>query len=201
MQSDSKKKGMRTMIINNNNLKNIYLIRHCKAEGQPAEAKLTDLGVDQAKELMEFLKPYNIQYIASSPYVRAVDTITPLSKELNLSINIDERLKEKVLTSKDVEDFTPLLKAAFKDMDLKYEGGESSKEATSRAIEALKDLIKREESNIAVVTHGELFSQIIKYFDNSFGYEGWQSLTNPDVYLLTFKGSEMDEVEINRIWK
>lgn len=189
------------MSLNKNNHKNIYLIRHCKAEGQPAEAKLTDLGVNQAKELMEFLKPYDIQYIASSPYVRAVDTITPLSKELNLSINIDERFKEKVLTSKEVEDFTPLLKAAFKEMDLRYEGGESSREATSRAIEALKDLIKREESNIAVVTHGELFSLIIKYFDNSFGYEGWQSLTNPDVYLLTFKDSEMSEVEINRIWK
>lgn len=186
---------------NNKKLKNIYLIRHCKAEGQPAEAKLTDLGLKQAKELMEFLKPYDIKYIASSPYVRAVDTITPLSRELNLSINIDERLKEKVLTSKEVEDFTPLLKAAFKDMDLKYEGGESSREATSRAIEALKDLINREESNIAVVTHGELFSLIIKYFDNSFGYEGWQSLTNPDVYVLTFKDNEMNEVEINRIWK
>jgi len=189
------------MSLNNNNLKKIYLIRHCKAYGQPAEAKLTDLGLKQAKELMEFLKPYDIKYIASSPYVRAVDTITPLSKELNLSINIDERLKEKVLTSKYVEDFTPLLKAAFKDMDLKYEGGESSREATARAIEALKDLIKREESNIAVVTHGELFSLIIKYFDSSFGYEGWQSLTNPDVYVLTFKDNEMDKVEINRIWK
>lgn len=195
------KKGLRTMNLNKNNVKNIYLIRHCKAEGQPAEAKLTDLGLNQAKELMEFLKPYDIQYIASSPYVRAVDTITPLSKELNLSINIDERLKEKVLTSKDVEDFTPLLKAAFKDIDLKYEGGESSREATFRAIEALKDLIKREESNIAVVTHGELFSLIIKYFDNSFGYEGWQSLTNPDVYVLTFKDSGINEVEIRRIWK
>lgn len=193
---------MRTMsLMSKDNLKNIYLIRHCKAEGQPAEAKLTDLGVSQAKDLMEFLKPYDIQYIASSPYVRAVDTITPLSKELNLSINIDERLKEKVLTSKDVEDFTPLLRAAFKDMDLKYEGGESSREATSRAIEALKDLLKREESNIAMVTHGELFSLIVKHFDNSFGYEGWQSLTNPDVYVLTFKDNEMNEVEINRIWK
>lgn len=188
-------------LMSKDNLKNIYLIRHCKAEGQPAEAKLTDLGVSQAKDLMEFLKPYDIQYIASSPYVRAVDTITPLSQQLNLSINIDERLKEKVLTSKDVEDFTPLLRAAFKDMDLKYEGGESSREATSRAIEALKDLLKREESNIAMVTHGELFSLIVKHFDNSFGYEGWQSLTNPDVYVLTFKDNEMNEVEINRIWK
>lgn len=189
------------MSLNNKNLKNIYLIRHCKAEGQPAEAKLTDLGLNQAKDLKEFLQPYDIQYIASSPYVRAVDTITPLSKELNLLINIDERLKEKVLTSKEVKDFTPLLRAAFKDMHLKYEGGESSREATSRAIEALKDLIKREESNIAVVTHGELFSLIIKYFQDSFGYEGWQSLTNPDVYVLTFKYSEMDKVEIKRIWK
>lgn len=183
------------------NTKKIYLIRHCKAEGQPPEAKLTEVGVAQALELKEFLKPYDIKYITSSPYVRAVDTITPLSKEINIPVNIDERLKEKVLTSREVEDFTPLLQAAFVDMDLKYEGGESSKEAMARAIEALSDLLNREENNIAVVTHGELFSLIIKYFEPSFGYEGWKSLSNPDVYVLTIEGKNIKDVDIKRIWK
>jgi len=184
-------------------LKKIYLIRHCKAEGQPPQSRLTDLGETQALELRDFLRDHNITYIASSPYVRAIDTITPLSKELNISINMDDRLKEKVLTSEEVEDFTPLLKAAFKDMDLKYEGGESSREATSRAIDALQELIKREEENIAVVTHGELFSLIIKHFEDTFGYDGWKSLTNPDVYVLTFKNKDINKesTEIKRIWK
>ncbi|MEG0772037.1 histidine phosphatase family protein [Clostridium sp.] len=183
------------------NTKKIYLIRHCKAEGQPPEAKLTEVGVDQALELKEFLKSYGIKCIVSSPYVRAVHTITPLSEEINIPVNIDERFKEKVLTSKDVEDFTPLLKAAFVDMDLKYEGGESSREAMARAIEALSDLLNREENNIAVVTHGELFSLTIKYFEPSFGYEGWKSLSNPDVYVLTIEGKNIKDVDIKRIWK
>lgn len=185
------------------NMKRIYLIRHCKAEGQPPQSRLTDLGETQALELRDYLKDHNITYIASSPYVRAVNTITPLSDHLNIPINIDHRLKEKVLTSEEVDDFIPLLKAAFKDIDLKYEGGESSREATSRAIEALEDLIKREEENIAVVTHGELFSLIIKYFDDSFGYDGWKSLTNPDIYALTFKDNDINKksAEIKRIWK
>ena len=184
-------------------MKKIYLIRHCKAEGQPPHSKLTDLGLMQAQELKEFLKDYNLTYIASSPYLRAVDTITPLSKELNLTVNIDERLKEKVLTSKEVEDFTPLLIEAFKDMDLKFEGGESSREATVRAIKAIEELLNREDENIGVVTHGELFSLIIKYFDDSFGYGGWQRLTNPDIYVLTFKDKDINKrsVEINRIWE
>lgn len=184
-------------------MKNIYLIRHCKAEGQPPHSKLTDLGLKQAQELKEFLKDHNISYITSSPYIRAVDTITPLSKELNITVNIDERLKEKVLISKEVEDFTPLLIEAFKDIDLRFEGGESSREATTRAIEVIEDLLNREDENIAVVTHGELFSLIVKYFDNSFGYEGWQRLTNPDVYVLTFKDKDINKrsVKINRIWK
>lgn len=184
-------------------LKKIYLIRHCKAEGQPPQSRLTDLGETQALELRDFLKDHNITYIASSPYVRAINTITPLSDNLNIPINIDHRLKEKVLTSEEVEDFIPLLKAAFKDSDLKYQGGESSREATSRAIMALDDLVKREEESIAVVTHGELFSLIIKYFDDSFGYDGWKSLTNPDIYVLTFKDNDMNKksVEIKRIWK
>jgi 2,3-bisphosphoglycerate-dependent phosphoglycerate mutase len=42
----------------------------------------------------------------------------------------------------------------------------------------------RPERHGAVVTHGNLLSLIIRYYDPSFGYSEWAKLSNPDVYVL-----------------
>lgn len=183
-------------------MKNIYLIRHCKAYGQPSEAELTEVGLKQAVKLRDFLLNYNIQYIVSSPYVRAVKTIMPLSEHLNIKINTDHRVREKLLISHVVEDYTPYLLAAYEDMNIAFHGGESSNEATKRAIEALSELLQKEEENIAVVTHGELFSLIIRYFDKISGFDFWKNLSNPDVYLLRFENANINSIkDIKRIWE
>ncbi len=183
-------------------MKNVYLIRHCKAYGQPAEAELTEVGLKQAIELRDFLLNYNIEYILSSPYVRAVKTITPLSEHLNIRINTDDRVREKLLIPHVVEDYTPYLLAAYEDMDIAFHGGESSNQATERAIGALSELLQREEENIAVVTHGELFSLIMRYFDKVSGFKFWKNLSNPDVYLLRFENTSINSLmDIKRIWE
>jgi len=182
-------------------MKNIYLIRHCKAFGQPAEAELTEVGIGQAIELKNYLLKYNINYIVSSPYVRAIKTITPFAEHLDLKINIDERVREKLLLPYVVEDYTPYLLAAYEDMDITFHGGESSNQATKRAIEALTDILKLEEENVAIVTHGELFSLIMRYFDKVSGFDFWKNLSNPDIYLLRFKSNDINSIiDIKRVW-
>ncbi|WP_346929861.1 histidine phosphatase family protein [Clostridium sp.] len=182
-------------------MKNIYLIRHCKAFGQPAEAELTEIGIGQAIELKNYLLKYNINYIVSSPYVRAIKTITPFAEHLDLKINIDERVREKLLLPYGVEDYTPYLLAAYEDMDITFHGGESSNQATKRATEALTDILKLEEENVAIVTHGELFSLIMRYFDKVSGFDFWKNLSNPDVYLLRFESNDINSIiDIKRVW-
>ena len=44
-------------------MKKIYLIRHCEAEGQPAEATLTNNGFQQADQLAEFFRIFLIDRI------------------------------------------------------------------------------------------------------------------------------------------
>lgn len=41
-----------------------------------------------------------------------------------------------------------------------------------------------------VVTHGNLMTLLLRYFDERFGFEAWAALTNPDVYLVTVNGLE-----------
>src|SRR5690554_3471376 len=103
-------------------MKYIYLIRHCIAEGQSADAPLMELGREQANKLTEFLEPKNFDFIISSPYERARRTIKPLAEKLSMEINIDDRLKERVLSNKNHMDWREMLRKTFDDLDLCYDG-------------------------------------------------------------------------------
>ena len=102
-------------------LKHIYWVRHCKAKGQPPEAPLTEEGKQQAEDLVDFLCNRGIDRIVSSPYVRARDSVVPLAERLGIEIEIDDR-------------------------NLCYPEGESSDEATNRAIAAMSYLVSADAS-------------------------------------------------------
>jgi len=178
----------------------IYLIRHCKATGQEPGAQLTSDGQLEADQLANFLADKQIEYIVSSPYDRAVSTIQPLAHKLKLKIQIDHRLRERVLSTHDLDNWMEKLKETYEHLDLALPGGESSREAMNRGVSVLEEINERSERNIAVVTHGNLMSLILKYYDDRYGFEKWSRLTNPDVYEIV-KGKDKEKPDINRIWK
>ncbi|MGZ9583689.1 histidine phosphatase family protein [Paenibacillus marinisediminis] len=180
-------------------MKNIYLVRHCKAEGQEAEATLTVEGEQQAVELADYFAQLDIDYVVSSPFTRAVETIRPLCERMNLDLQIDERLKERVLSSHHLDEWMDKLRETYHNADLKYEGGESSNEAMRRGMEVIHELLDRHESNAIVVTHGALMSLMIRHYNQAFGFEEWRSLTNPDIYQLQVS-DDRSEMKIHRIW-
>ena len=139
-------------------MKKIYIIRHCEAEGQLAEAQLTDRVFKQAMEVFSFFSSIKIDRIISSPSKRAIQTIQPLSKRLNIEIEIEKKLAERVLSTKKLFDWLEKLRTTFEDMDLKFEGGESSQEAMKRIVEVVENVFKDETENTIIVTHGNIMS-------------------------------------------
>jgi 2,3-bisphosphoglycerate-dependent phosphoglycerate mutase len=178
--------------------KKIYIVRHCEAEGQPSKSRLTERGFKQAIELSEFFSNTNVDRIISSPFLRAIQSIEPLTEKTNIKLEVDSRLSERTLSTKDFPDWLEKLKATFNDMELKFEGGESSQEATSRVVNAVEDIVKSENENTIIVTHGNLMSLLLKNFNNDFGFEEWKILSNPDVFLLHIKNNE---ATIERLWQ
>ncbi|WP_178021635.1 histidine phosphatase family protein [uncultured Paenibacillus sp.] len=179
-------------------MKRIYLIRHCKANGQEPAAELTEEGLFQAEQLADLLGDQAIDGIVSSPYQRAISTIQPLAKRLDLPVQRDDRLSERILSSNDLPNWMDHLRLSFEDLDLKLPGGESSREAMTRGVGALQDLIQRPDKNIVLVTHGNLMSLILKYYDDSFGFEAWRRLSNPDVFELGFFSDKGRDIK--RLW-
>src|SRR5947209_20513716 len=106
-------------------MKTMYIVRHCKAEGQQAHAPLTAEGLVQSERLSVLLADAQIERVISSPYARAIGSIVPLSKRLNLQIELDKRLVERVLGAGVNDDWQRHLETSFQDLDFRLEGGES----------------------------------------------------------------------------
>lgn len=165
--------------------KNIYIVRHCQAHGQPAEAQLTEEGFKQAEELARFFSNKPVDGIIASPFLRAIQSVEPLSKAKDLSIEVDDRLAERTLSSVDLPDWMEKLKATYEDLELKFEGGESSREAMDRIVSVVEEAFETDAENIVVVTHGNIMSLLLRNYQESFGFEDWKNLRNPDVFLLS----------------
>jgi 2,3-bisphosphoglycerate-dependent phosphoglycerate mutase len=163
-------------------MKTLYVVRHCKAEGQEADAPLTPEGVAQSNSLADSLATANIQRIISSPYIRATQSIAPLAQRLNIAVELDIRLVERVLCSGSRPDWQERLCASFSDLDLSFEGGESSRQAMQRAVAVVTDIQRHSAQRTLLVTHGNLMALLLKHFDNSIGFAEWCALSNPDVY-------------------
>lgn len=161
-------------------MKTIYLVRHCSATGQSPEAELSELGYQQAQDLVRFFENVLVKQIISSPFLRAQYSITATAESKNLTVILDDRLSERILSTTDIPNWLEVLEKTFEDMNLKLEGGESSQEAMTRGIE----VVKTAPNHSILVTHGNLMSLLLKYYDDSFGFSEWKSLSNPDVYKL-----------------
>lgn len=179
-------------------VKKLYIIRHCQAAGQEADAKLTELGEQQALELARFFNDVLIDRIISSPYSRAVETIQPLAVQKQTPIKTDNRLKERVLSTSHLPDWMEKLEATFHDSTLKYENGESSDEAARRILNVVDEVLESEAETVILVTHGNLMSLLLREYIRDFGFHEWKQLSNPDVYVV-----EMGEgkTQCGRVWK
>lgn len=178
-------------------MKNVYIIRHCEAEGQSSDAQLTEQGLKQALNLSGFFSKIKVDRIISSPYERAIQSIQPLAKQLNIEIEIDEKLTERVLSTKDISDWKNKLRTTFEDVLLKFEGGESSQEAKERIVDVVENVFKDTSENTVIVTHGNLMSLLLNNYNKSFGFDDWQDLSNPDIYVLRKKGNKVTQ---KRLW-
>lgn len=155
-------------------------------------------GVIQAIELADFLASLEIDRIISRPFLRAVQSMEPFAKNQNLKIEVEPLLSERVLSLHSLPDWLKKLKATFEDMELKYDGGESSKEAMNRIVNVIEDILASDTRRTMIATHGNIMSLLLNYYDKRFGFDQWKKLSNPDIYRLIIVNKD---VSIERIWK
>lgn len=164
-----------------------YLVRHAKSSGQPREAPLSDEGLAQAEALVPVLQALEAGPVFSSPYTRAVETLTPYAKASGQDINEIEDLRERVLSPTPLPDWKDHIRASFDDPAHAAPGGESHIDMLRRWRAALSQ-IAAAGGNPVFATHGGMTAALFNSVDPNFGFDGWQGLSNPDLYALDLDG-------------
>ena len=173
------------------------MVRHCASTGQDAAAPLTAAGQTQAVRLADHLEASGVELLVSSPYLRAQQSIVPLAQRLGLPVETEPRLVERVLSAAPLEHWREALRQTFEDLDLTWPGGESSRTAMARGRAVIDALLSRPFRILAVVTHGNLLTLILRSFEARFGFQAWEHLSNPDVFCLEM---EVERVRVTRTW-
>jgi 2,3-bisphosphoglycerate-dependent phosphoglycerate mutase len=165
----------------------LFLVRHCQSTGGLPESPLTERGHEAATRLADRLAPFGPDAICSSPYARAVSTISPLATRLHAEIKIDDRLRERVRSSEEIEDVADYLRRSFEDDDYRAVGGESLRQAADRGLAALADVGAAGHCCAVVASHRTLIASILRSIDPRFGLAEWREMTTPDVFSLWFE--------------
>lgn len=168
-------------------MKTFYLVRHAEAiYSQDENRPLSREGRQCAERVADILVEYPIDLIYSSPYARARETISPLSKQLNIPIHIEPDLRERQLSSGVVQDFFHAVEQTWSDPAFAHPGGESNVEVQKRGLTVISQLQDERSSKFIVISsHGNLLAVLLQHFDPSIDYHFWKSMTFPDIYQLT----------------
>lgn len=183
---------------------NIYFVRHAEADNTVRigrERPLTENGLVKRVLVTNYLLDKDIEYIFSSPFKRAYDTISDFAEKQGLSIAVDEGFGE-IRNGEGMWRGHPeagnVFKNQWNDFDYRFSDGESLNEVQNRNITALKKILDEHEGkNIAIATHSTSLSLILNYYDSTFSYEAFQEIQSklPWVAKLVFSKDECQEIE------
>lgn len=172
----------------------VYLIRHAESDHAVRDAKirpLTEKGLKDAGKLPDFFDGICVSRIFSSPYLRAVQTVTPLSEKRNLPIQTDERMREWMGGRPfPHEIFENRMREMFTDETSTNGGAESLRALKKRTREFIMHLLTRfPGETIVVASHALAITASVQNFDQSIGIDFLMKLlpVTPFVIKITFE--------------
>ena len=178
-----------------------YLIRHAHVEFSSDEQRsLSIKGQTDAESVANLLGKYPISQIYSSPFQRALQTVKPLAKKLDLMIHVEPDLRERYLghAPKDI-DFLSMVQQTWQDPSFSFRGGESNLAAQRRGMRIFRQLSEHHSGeHLALSTHGNLLCLIIQSFESRINYDFWKALTMPDIYVLRLTE---ERTTVTRLWQ
>lgn len=174
----------------------VLLVRHAQpvpvgTEGIADDDRpLTDAGRAAADELAAELEAFRITAIYSSPYTRALETVTPIANGRGLQIQLLPDLRERRLSSQPTDDWRAELERAWTDADFAPPGGETGRDAQRRAV-ALLDLLRSRHPDggrLVLGSHGNVISLMLQALEPGVDFAFHMAMPTPALYRLTHDG-------------
>ncbi|HET6287195.1 MAG TPA: histidine phosphatase family protein [Amycolatopsis sp.] len=173
----------------------IVLVRHAEsvppAPGKPddPERPLTEAGVAASEQLAHELVAMNPTAVVSSPYRRAVDTVTPAAKRAGLEVVTSWGLREWDSGLEPIPDYAAHYERAWADPEFARPGGESLRELTARALAAVERLAEQHVGGRVVVgSHGTFVSRLLAGLGPGIDWPFSRDMPMPAVHRLRWPG-------------
>ncbi|MCQ0955296.1 histidine phosphatase family protein [Bacillus cereus] len=176
----------------------IHFVRHAHSTytKEERERPLSEKGHLDAENVTHLLKDKHIDVVISSPYKRAIQTVQGIANTYHVSIEIEEDLRERLLSSEPVADFNDAIENVWEDWSFAYEGGESNDVAQRRAVICMQSILKKYKGkNIVIGTHGNIMVLLMNYFDSKYDFRFWKTLRMPDIFKLNFHNEDLVSAE------
>lgn len=181
----------------------IYMVRHGDSLRTGVDEwtrGLSPKGEEEARRVTECLRNEGIDALYSSPYLRAIHTISDLAEVLGQEISLKEDLREKVWMEGNRqlpdEGLLASLQKMYADPDFALPGGESNRECQARAVRALQEILQvHEGEKVAIGTHGLVMALMMGYFAPEYDLDFLLQTTKPDIYRMKFSGGDLTGVE------
>ncbi len=178
----------------------VYFIRHAESDTNVRDREirpLTEKGLQDAKSITSLFREIKVDRIYSSPYKRAVDTVSPLADMRKLDITIIDDFKERRSDSIKSIELTELIKQQWNDFSYTLSDGECYSEVQQRNIKALHRVLSENEGGTVVIgTHGISLCTVMNFYRPiSLRDLGRILLTMPYIVRVRFDGENFIDLE------
>lgn len=136
--------------------------------------------------MAEIFEDIDVDFIISSSYRRAIQTVEYLANKRNLSIIKFEELRERPIKGLDYrlpwDEMVKAIEKSFDDMDYSLRGGQSTRKAQERSIPIIKKLLNEYNGkSIVIGTHRNIMTIIMNYYNKECGFNFGNSISMPDI--------------------
>lgn len=136
------------------NGKNGLLCETCDegSYGKEDTAPLSEKDRQEAQSLVAWFEGKCIDAIYSSPYARTIGTVEPLAHAFQMSVQVEEGLREGVI-GQWVDGFDTYAADQWRDFDYRLSRGESLKQVQQRIVPCFQEILSQTRRLLSVVTY------------------------------------------------
>ena len=184
----------------------VYFIRHAESDTSIRDGRvrpLTPNGLLKCVLVTEYLQDKKIDIVLSSPFKRAVDTVSDFAEKNGFRVKIIEDFREQRSSSdmhRDHPNFRLFLERQWLDFSYIYSDGECLHDVQERNIAALNNLlIEHKDKNMVIGTRATALSVIINHYDNTYGFSDFEEMEHKLPWAVEMRFDNQNCVGIKKI--
>ena len=174
-------------------MRRVVFVRHAQSAPTPElperDWPLSELGRQQARQLAPVLAELGVDALASSPYLRAIETLGPYAQAAGLPIAVDEDLRERNLGGwlADPAEVEEAVRRMHADLSYHREGGESGHACLARFEAAAARVADAHPGRcVAVGSHGGVLGHFLAAHGVDLPDAFWRRIRNPHLFVFDF---------------